>query len=214
MPVFAARDAHSLPDPAAGPADRVAARAYTVAAATLATGLARRGGKVLLVTSPGRGDGASLSAFNLAAAVSGQGKRVVLLDPESLDELAPGSVRSATMRIVPLHDPAPQAAVSSTLDRLRDEADLVVVDAPGLLLNARAAQVAAMADGLLVVVGNGTALDVLDRTRERIDLLGVPVLGYLFNRAALARPAPAAAADPAEPVPPPAPTRRTRVPVR
>ncbi len=121
------------------------------------------------------------------------------------------------MRIVPLHDPAPQAAVSSTLDRLRDEADLVVVDAPGLLLNARAAQVAAMADGLLVVVGNGTALDVLDRTRERIDLLGVPVLGYLFNRAALARPAarrgrprragPAPGPHPPDPCPRPA-TRR------
>jgi len=212
VPVFTARDAHSLPDPAAGPADRVAARAYTVAAATLATGLSRRGGKVLLVTSPGRGDGTSLSAFNLAAAVSGQGKRVVLLDPESLDEMAPGSGRSATMRIVPLDDPAPHVAVSSTLDRLRDEADLVVVDAPGLLLSARAAQVAAIADGLLVVVANGTALDVLDRTRERVDLLGVPVLGYLFNRAALARPRRGAAADPAEPVPPPVPPHRTRVP--
>jgi Mrp family chromosome partitioning ATPase/capsular polysaccharide biosynthesis protein len=186
VPAFgSAREAHTLPDPAAGAAEALAARAFGVAGSTLATALLRRGGKILLVSTPTPGEGASLTAFNLAAAVSGQGKRVVLLDPESLDEVAPGDSASGTLRLERLDDPAPAVAVATAVERLRREADLVVVDAPGLLTTPRASQVAQLADGLVLVIARGTPQDALERTRERIDLLGVPILGYVFNRARL-----------------------------
>ncbi len=39
------------------------------------------------------------------------------------------------------------------------------------------------ADGVLVVVCEGTSLKKLDEARDRIALTGKPIIGYVYNRA-------------------------------
>jgi Mrp family chromosome partitioning ATPase len=72
--------------------------------------------------------------------------------------------------------------MSETLERLREWYDLVIVDTPPLASEPEAASLSRYADGLLLVVARNTRLRRLTRLRERIPLLNVPVLGYIFNR--------------------------------
>jgi capsular exopolysaccharide synthesis family protein len=68
------------------------------------------------------------------------------------------------------------------ISRLRDRADVVVVDSPPLLAVSDAAAIASQADAVVLVVGRGTPLRLLDDVRHRLDFVGTPVLGYVFNR--------------------------------
>jgi tyrosine-protein kinase Etk/Wzc len=60
--------------------------------------------------------------------------------------------------------------------------DLVVIDAPPALAVAETTDIASQADGILVVVSEGTALSVLVDVKERLAMSGTPILGYVFNR--------------------------------
>ena len=70
---------------------------------------------------------------------------------------------------------------------VKEQADLVVVDSPPLLAVADTSAIASQADGIVVVVSRGTRLRVLEEVRERLEFVGTPVLGYVFNRADLRR---------------------------
>lgn len=63
--------------------------------------------------------------------------------------------------------------------------DLVFVDAPPLLQVAYASTVAGYADALLVVVAHGTPAQELEELTARLDLIGTPVAGYLYNKSPL-----------------------------
>jgi len=67
--------------------------------------------------------------------------------------------------------------------RLRAHADVLIVDSPPLLAVSDAAAIAAQADAVVLVVGRGTPLRVLAEVRHRLDFVGTPVLGYVFNKA-------------------------------
>lgn len=69
------------------------------------------------------------------------------------------------------------------LIRLRERADFMVVDAPPLLAVSDTSAIASQVDGILLVVTRGTRLSTLEETRARLDLVGAPLLGYVFNRA-------------------------------
>jgi capsular exopolysaccharide synthesis family protein len=73
------------------------------------------------------------------------------------------------------------------LAAVKEQADLVVVDSPPLLAVADTSAIASQADGIVVVVARGTRLRVLEEVRERLEFIGTPVLGYVFNRADLRR---------------------------
>lgn len=73
------------------------------------------------------------------------------------------------------------------LAAVKEQADLVVVDSPPLLAVADTSAIASQADGIVVVVSRGTRLRVLEEVRERLEFIGTPVLGYVFNRADLRR---------------------------
>lgn len=62
-------------------------------------------------------------------------------------------------------------------------ADLVLFDTPPLLLAADTAAIARCVDGIVVVVARGTPMRTLREMRERLDLTGTPVLGYIFTKA-------------------------------
>lgn len=66
--------------------------------------------------------------------------------------------------------------------RIKDRADFVVIDSPPLLAVADTSAIAAQFDGIVVVVTRGTPMRLLEDLRARLDFVGTPVLGYVFNR--------------------------------
>ena len=71
------------------------------------------------------------------------------------------------------------------ISRLKDVADLIIVDSPPLLLASDASAIATNVDGIVVVVARGTSLKLLAEMRERLDRIGTPVLGYIYTKAKL-----------------------------
>jgi Mrp family chromosome partitioning ATPase len=60
--------------------------------------------------------------------------------------------------------------------------DLVFVDAPPMLQVAYSSTVAAYADTLVVVVKHGSSARELEELTARLDLIGTPVAGYIYNK--------------------------------
>lgn len=86
----------------------------------------------------------------------------------------------------PVDDPAAffrTARFRQAFERLRRVGDLIVVDSPPLLAVADTSAIAANVDGIVVVVERGTPRGLLEELRRRLDFVGTPVLGYVFNRA-------------------------------
>ncbi|WP_164710690.1 polysaccharide biosynthesis tyrosine autokinase [Euzebya pacifica] len=71
------------------------------------------------------------------------------------------------------------------ITRLREVADLIIVDSPPLLLASDASAIATNVDGIVVVVSRGTSMKLLEEMRERLDRIGTPVLGYIYTKAKL-----------------------------
>jgi Mrp family chromosome partitioning ATPase len=65
------------------------------------------------------------------------------------------------------------------------EYDIVFVDAPPLLQVAYASTVARYVDALVVVVSHGSPIGEIEELVKRLQLIGTPVLGYLYNRSPL-----------------------------
>ena len=72
-----------------------------------------------------------------------------------------------------------------SFQRLRELADLTIVDTPPLLAVADTSAIAGQVDGIIVVVERGTPRRMLEGLRHRLEFVGTPVLGYVFNRAEL-----------------------------
>jgi len=66
---------------------------------------------------------------------------------------------------------------------LREQGDLIVIDAPPALASADALAITGKADGALLVVENGTPLHAIEDAGGRMAMTGTPILGYVFNRA-------------------------------
>jgi Mrp family chromosome partitioning ATPase len=75
---------------------------------------------------------------------------------------------------------APQMA--KLLARLLQEADLIVLNGPPLLLAPAAPRLAADVDGVVLVVARGTTLEDLRRTTDLLRLAKTPFIGYIFDR--------------------------------
>lgn len=70
----------------------------------------------------------------------------------------------------------------TALRRVSERGDLVIVDAPPLLAVSDTSLIASQVDGILLVVPQGTPLRTLQEARERLDFVGTPLLGYVFNK--------------------------------
>jgi capsular exopolysaccharide synthesis family protein len=68
------------------------------------------------------------------------------------------------------------------LERVRERGDLVIVDTPPLLVVSEAAAIAAQADGIVLVISQGASRRILEEARARLDLVGTPLLGYVYTR--------------------------------
>lgn len=72
-------------------------------------------------------------------------------------------------------------------ETMREHFDMVFVDAPPLLQVAYASTLASYGDAVLMVVEQKGSTLQLQEARSRLDLIGTPLLGYLYNRATLRR---------------------------
>jgi Mrp family chromosome partitioning ATPase len=71
--------------------------------------------------------------------------------------------------------------------KLTEGYDLVVIDCPPLLQVAYASMLAELSEGLVVVIQHGAREAELLDLKRRLELIGKPVLGYVYNRSPLRR---------------------------
>lgn len=159
----------------------------TVTALNLAIAAAQDGREVLVVDADTR--------------VRGMSRMLDLEEGAGLPELAAGTPLSQVVRLANLGDDralpiVPAAPLGDdtaaffrtpgfrkAVDVLAEPADLVVYDTPPLLLASDTSAIAGSVDGIVVVVMRGTPLRVLEELRERLDMIGTPLLGYVFTKA-------------------------------
>jgi len=176
------RDAATLLITSARPGD-----GKTVTAANLAIAAMRDGRRVLMVDADERARGLT----NLTG---------VRAEP-GLTDLAEDHVSTeAATALMPLGDDDPLAVVPAgrrlddpagffrteqfrrAMARAKEAADLLIVDSPPVLAVSDTSAIASQADGIVIVVSRGTPLRLLREVRERLDFIGTPPLGYVFNR--------------------------------
>lgn len=174
----------SLAVSSAGPGD-----GKTVTTANLGVAVALEGRSVLLVDADER----QRALSRLAGAQESRGL-TDLADPGLPFEDAVFFLKalptSRTVGLVPAGTKVEDSAAffrspefRTALARVKASADFTLVDTPPLLAVADTAPVAAQCDYLILVVAAGTPLRVLADVRERLDLVGANLLGYVFNRA-------------------------------
>lgn len=203
--------------PAAYEPTSAAGEAYNFLVESIGFAMQAEGGSVIAVTSPGPGDGKTVTTLNLSIAMARDDRRVAVVDGDErmrgltrlaevedrpgLSDLGQESVPIAAairsldivgtdgLDVVPagsdVTDPAGFFRTSGfrrALGRLRENVDIVIVDSPPLLAVSDAAAIASQADAVVLVIGRGTPLRVLVEVRHRLEFIGTPVLGYVFNR--------------------------------
>jgi len=191
-----------------------AAEAYHFAVSSLAFVMNQRDAKSVVITSARPGDGKTVTALNLAIAAMKDGRRPLLVDgderaqgltilagvsdtrspngsagegylwtitpDENLDFVAAG--RSLGSDVAGYFR---SAQFREQLHHLMENRHLVIIDAPPVMSAAETAQLAAEADGVVIVVERGTPLRQLADARDRLALSGTPVVGYIYNRASV-----------------------------
>jgi Mrp family chromosome partitioning ATPase len=168
------------------------AEGKTVVTANTAFAAAREGHKVLLVdadfgnqqlTELILGDGPpGVGMTDIVAGGSTLGKAVTNVPQESagtLDLLSRGTaaVRAPDFFSTP--------ATAKLFQQLSTKYDLVLIDAPPLLRVAYATTLARLADRGMVIVAHGEDIHAADELRDQIELVGIPLIGYVYNIAPL-----------------------------
>jgi len=160
----------------------------TVTAANLAIAAMRDGRRVLMVDADERARGLT----NLTGVRAEPGLTDLAVDNIStematalmpLGEDDPLAVVPAGRR---LDDPAGffrTGQFRRAMARAKEDTDLLIVDSPPVLAVSDTSAIASQADGIVIVVSRGTPLRLLREVRERLDFIGTPPLGYVFNRA-------------------------------
>ena len=72
-------------------------------------------------------------------------------------------------------------AFREALPKLTVGRDLVLIDAPPILAVSETMDLAAIADGVVLVVQPMTPLKELEAAREQLHMVGTPLLGYVYN---------------------------------
>jgi succinoglycan biosynthesis transport protein ExoP len=156
----------------------------TTVAANLAAAVAEAGRQVILVDGNLRDPALS----TLLGMESGPGLRDVLTGDAELDAaLRPGG--QSGLRVLPAGRAADQpgiapggSAVVRLLERLEAQADVVIIDAPAVLPYSEAAEFAAIADGVLLVVRYATTgIDEVQQARITLSQVRSKLLGAVIN---------------------------------
>lgn len=159
----------------------------TVTALNLAVAAARDGRRVLLTDGDQRARGLS----RLTEVAPTPGLTDLADDAVPFDGcVAKLEATDSQFTFVPVGTPSHDAAgfyrtpgFRKAMNRIRERADLIIIDTPPVLAVSDTSAIAGQADGIVVVVKRGTPLSRLEEVRERLAFVGTPVLGYVFNRA-------------------------------
>ncbi len=76
-------------------------------------------------------------------------------------------------------------ATRDFLDQIQEFYDLILLDAPPLLSVAYTSTLAGMVDKVLVVTRHNSSATSLEELQDRLDLVGTPTVGYVYNLAPL-----------------------------
>ena len=166
--------------------------------------------RVLVVTSPGGGDGRTTVAARLALALAASGSRVLLIDGDlrqpalhrqfklpdepGVSDLLQGReavvvpTGHPNLELLSAGDPAGRSMELPGIDAFRDLLEtfsgnnrFIVIDSPPLEFS-EALVVSGLADDILVVIRDGfTAKDALRQAQMRLDPLMGKVLGLIIN---------------------------------
>ena len=77
--------------------------------------------------------------------------------------------------------------VGAFFSDVKEQYDLVLIDAPPLLQVAYTGLLLRLADAALVVVAHNTNIQELEEVQDRLDITGTPSIGYVYNGAPLRR---------------------------
>jgi len=174
--------------------------------------------RVILITSPGDGDGKTVVSSNLGIAIAGTERRVLIVDGDLrsprlqqvfglnnhfgltnlLDRSEPASESRVREAVQPTQIPNLQVMTRGTFesdlslllqenrlqtifDVLRKSFDIVLIDAPPVIV-ADARLLSSAADGtILVFRAHQTNIEVAAATRQRLLLDGVSIIGVVLN---------------------------------
>lgn len=164
----------------------------TVVTANTAFAAAREGHKVLLIdadfgnqqlTELILGEGPPAPGMtDVVAGGTTLAKAVVNVPQSSAGSLGLLSRGTAAVR-APDFFSAP--ATAKLFDQISKKYDLVLIDAPPLLRVAYATTLARLADRGMVVVAHGEDVHAADELRDQVELVGIPLIGYVYNMAPL-----------------------------
>jgi Mrp family chromosome partitioning ATPase len=76
---------------------------------------------------------------------------------------------------------------ANLIREIQDRFELVLIDAPPVLRLAHSGTVVRLADRVMIVVGHRSDIAVAEELQRYLSVLGVPVLGYVYNFAPLRR---------------------------
>ncbi len=76
---------------------------------------------------------------------------------------------------------------ANLISEIEDRFDLVLIDAPPVLRLAHSGTVVRLADRVMIVVAHRSDISVAEELERYLSVLGVPVLGYVYNFAPLRR---------------------------
>ena len=166
----------------------------TTVCANLAWSAARRGSRVLVIdadfgnqqlTEHLDGDATNRPGLTdiveRGIEISSAIHKVELADGVHLDLLSRGTVA------INVPDFFRSAGTGVFFDSIGVQYDLVVVDSPPILQVAYTSLIARYVDCAVVVVKHGSGRALLEDVRDRLDLVGAPILGYLYNHAPIRR---------------------------
>jgi polysaccharide biosynthesis transport protein len=186
--------------------------AFRTLRTNLESRLSERSPNIIVVTSPSKGDGKTTVAALFAESLARLGLRVLLLDAdlrrpgvsrtfrfaaspgmsETLrgDSSIDSAIRDAwvdNMWVLPTKaDPDAgdllATKFSDMMRDVRDKYDVIVADTPPLLGTDDARTLAAMANGVLLVVSSKTLVGTVSEAVLSLETLNAPVLGVIGNR--------------------------------
>jgi Mrp family chromosome partitioning ATPase len=206
IPAMSRKELQS-PGPVLGAPQSASADAFRLLRAGLRSNRVGGPPQVILVTSPGRNEGKTTVATNLAAAYSEVGEKAIILscdlrDPEIdnqlgvepsdrlADELRPPGGAPMTVRRFAVAGDKPERpaqilaskGMHQAIAEARRDADVVVIDTPSLLVTSDPALLFPEADAVLVVAhASKTSIDRADVADEMLRRLGAPVAGIVLN---------------------------------